>query len=79
MKPDDLRALIKRIGGPSVVAEALTTKARPLTQPAISNWIGRGRVPAEHCVALAVLAGIEPNALRPDVFGAPSKPNRAAA
>lgn len=77
MNSEQLKALISRLEGPGKVAEALSTPHRPLTQPAVSNWIARGSVPAERCVALATMAGIDPHVLRPDVFPVPAQKRKA--
>lgn len=77
MNSEELKALITGLGGPGKVAEALSSPSKPLTQPAVSNWIGRGSVPADRCVALATLARIDPHVLRPDVFPNPSQKRRA--
>jgi DNA-binding transcriptional regulator YdaS (Cro superfamily) len=52
-----------------------------LSPNVVSNWRGRGQVPAERCLAVEAATGgaVTRYDLRPDVFGkAPSKRARAA-
>lgn len=57
------RELVKMAGGPVIVARELG-----LTHGAVSQW---RRVPAQHVVKMAMLAGIPAHQIRPDVFPAP--------
>lgn len=76
MERNELKALIDRMGGPTKVAKVLSKDDLKVSQSGVSNWIIRGRVPAEHCRALAAAAGdgVSAHDLRPDIFG----PNPAA-
>jgi len=52
-----LSDLIEKLGGPTAVANK-----RGITPPAVTNWVMRGRVAAEHQIALwsmAVDAGLD--------------------
>ena len=52
-----LSDLIEQLGGPTVVAAR-----RGITPPAVTNWVSRGQVAAEHRIALwgmAVDAGLD--------------------
>lgn len=82
MERTDLKALIDRMGGPTTVAQLLSTEDRKVSQSGVSNWIIRGRIPAEHCRALAAAAGegVSVHDLRPDIFGpAPALQSSVAA
>lgn len=61
-----LEIAIKASGTQQALAEALGLK-----QPAIANWINRGRVPANRCIDVekAVQGKVTRYQLRPDIFG----------
>jgi DNA-binding transcriptional regulator YdaS (Cro superfamily) len=40
-----------------------------VAQNVVSNWRKRGKVPAEHVLAVEAASGVSRHALRPDVFG----------
>lgn len=46
-----------------------------VAQNVVSNWRKRGKVPAEHVLAIEAATGVSRHDLRPDVFGpAPTNP-----
>lgn len=61
-----LDVAIDEVGGVCQLAKAVG-----VTQPAVSNWKIRGRVPAEHCVRIeeASKGRVTRYDLRPDIFG----------
>ncbi len=61
---DALKRAIQHAGGQSALARAIAVSPQ-----AISNWIARGNVPAEHCPAIeAAMPGVvRCEDLRPDV------------
>ena len=67
---------IEAAGGVSKLASTLG-----LRQNVVSNWRGRGQVPAEHCIGVetATQGAVLRYELRPDVFGpAPADQAEAA-
>lgn len=67
---------ISIMGGPGQAAKKLS-----VVQSAVSNWIARGRVPAERCISIeeATNGVVTRYELRPDIFGpAPAKEGEAA-
>ena len=44
-----------------------------VVQPAVSNWLSRGRTPANKCLKIQQLTGVSVHRLRPDVFGPPEE------
>lgn len=40
-----------------------------VAQNVVSNWRKRGKVPAEHVLAIEAATGVSRHLLRPDVFG----------
>jgi DNA-binding transcriptional regulator YdaS (Cro superfamily) len=65
---DALDIAIDEVGGVGELAKVIG-----VSQPAVSNWKMRGRVPAEHCVRIeqAAHGRVTRYDLRPDIFGAP--------
>ena len=62
-------AAIKAAGTQQALADALGIRS-----PSISEWKGRGRVPAERVLDVERITGLSRHDLRPDVFGpAPSE------
>ncbi|QNT77592.1 YdaS family helix-turn-helix protein [Entomobacter blattae] len=55
--------LIEKAGGVVTVARAVNR-----THPAIIKW-KKGKVPSIHVLTLAKMAGVNPEEVRPDVFG----------
>lgn len=43
-----------------------------VAQNVVSNWRKRGKVPAEHVLAIEAATGVSRHLLRPDVFGPPA-------
>jgi DNA-binding transcriptional regulator YdaS (Cro superfamily) len=58
-----LERAIKASGGTSAVAKKLG-----VSQPVVSNWIARKRVPAAWAISMEQIIGIPRYELRPDVF-----------
>lgn len=56
-------------GGPAALAKALSARGASITAQGVCNWRARGRVPAEHAVAIEQITGISRHVTRPDVFG----------
>lgn len=48
----------------------LVTEASEIrvTQPAVSQWIAKGKIPAERVLTVARIIGATPNDLRPDLY-----------
>ena len=61
----DITAIVKRAGGDQAVAQAFG-----ISWQAVQLW-RKSRVPAERVLKLSQLSGVEPNYIRPDVFGDP--------
>jgi DNA-binding transcriptional regulator YdaS (Cro superfamily) len=62
---------INAAGGPSAVADALTTDDQKISRTRVWNWTQPARcIPAEHVVKICQLGGyaFQPRQLRPDVF-----------
>lgn len=53
------------------LTQAELAAAIGVTPQAVSQWIDRGRVPAERCIAVEIATGgqVTRYELRPDVFG----------
>ena len=63
-----LEEAVSRAGGVTRMAEAVG-----VVQPAVSNWLSRGRTPANKCLKIQQLTGVSVHRLRPDVFGPPEE------
>jgi hypothetical protein len=61
-----IERVCKIAGGQVAIA-----KARGVTPQAVSQWVKKGRVPADHVIGLESLVGgqVTRHELRPDVFG----------
>lgn len=53
MKRSELQNLIKKLGGPTVVASRLSNSMKQITPQAVSKWV---RIPIHHCVAVESMA-----------------------
>ena len=51
-------------GGQTALARGLGLRS----QGSISNWIARGRIPAERVLAVEALTGVSRHKLRPDIY-----------
>lgn len=66
--------VIKALGGPSKAARALGTKPS-----VVMNWRTRKQVPYDRVLDIEAATGISRHTLRPDIFGAASSTEGAAA
>jgi DNA-binding transcriptional regulator YdaS (Cro superfamily) len=74
MSKDLVRAVIEAAGG-----QVTTAQRCGVTQPAVSHWIAKGRIPATHCITIEELCcrRYTRYQMRPDVFGShPHEPAR---
>jgi len=68
-KKPDISKIIEALGGATKAAEKLG-----LASPSVVlNWRLRGSIPARYVIAVSDATGIEPHALRPDVFTQPEQ------
>lgn len=62
-----LTQAVEAVGGVGKLAAAIG-----VAQNVVSNWRKRGKVPAEHVLAIEAATGVSRHSLRPDVFGPPA-------
>ena len=65
MSIDALKQAIERAGGQTELAKAIGT-----TQGHVSQWLRRGKVPADKVLLIERATGVPRYELRPDVFEA---------
>jgi len=63
MKKDALQEAIQKAGGQTSLARAIGS-----TQGHVSQWIRRGKVPADKVLKIERVTGVSREKLRPDIF-----------
>lgn len=75
MSKEAILKACERAGGQSALARRLGLKS----QGSISNWISRGRIPAEQVLSVERISGVSRHDLRPDLYPRERKAHEARA